>query len=51
MVAEADHFVTVHVAAGRVDQNRAGTALAHCTVPKRDDACGVVHRDVPDVGP
>ena len=50
VVAEADHLVTVHMATGGVNQNRAGTALAHCTVPERNDACGMVHCHVPDVG-
>ena len=50
MVAEADHLVTIHVAAGRVNQDWAGTALAHRAVPERDDTCGMVHRHVPDVG-
>ena len=50
VVAEADHLVTIHVAAGRINQYWAGTALAHRAVPERDDTCGMVHRHVPDVG-
>ena len=50
VVAESDHSVAVHMAASRVNQDGAGTALAHGAEPKRDDGRGMVHGEVPDVG-
>ncbi len=46
-MAEADHVVTIHVVAGRVDEYRAAAALAHCLEPERNDGFGAFHCEVP----
>ena len=49
ITAKANHAITVHVVARRVNENRTETALAHRLEPERDNRFGMVYCDIPYV--